>query len=207
MTQHETAPHTALQRLRYQAELLAALHRFDVEILTSRGAQEIGGVALEHLERLVPSERSVVKAINPASESRYFLATRGEDPTGGASGSVDVAAAFPAQFDAIRAGVPVVVDLAGVAGVPVADAHLAAGFRTMLMAPLVSGSLSPIGFIGLARRSEAGFNASEIEAARLIAGRTTVALHAETLREDGRWLSSSATASGPPWSTRPPRRC
>ncbi len=170
--------------LRRAAARLAALHEMDLGILASRDAREICGVALEHLERLVPNDRSVVGLVNPASASGQVLAARGDDPTGPAQGDRLVAADFPAHFEVVRRGVPAVLDLAASGGSARADAYLAAGFRTMLVTPLISGRLSPIGFIGLARRSAAGFSQDEIAVAGEIASQVTVALHTQTLREE-----------------------
>ncbi len=179
-----TEQRLAEARARHGAGRLEALHQMDLGILASHGPRKICDVALEHLERLVPNERSVVGLVNPASASGYVLAARGDDPTGAAQGDRLVAADFPAHFEAVRRGVPAVLDLVASGGFRRVDAYVAAGFRTMLVTPLVSDPSPPIGFIGLARRSAAGFTDDEIAAAREVAAQVTIALHSETLRQE-----------------------
>ncbi len=171
--------------MRRLAERLEGLHRLDLAILASLGSREISDVALEHLARLVPSERAVVGRVDLATDASFFVATRGDDPTGGAlarewRASVD----FPALVEVMVGGVPVVLDLRSVAGFPRVDVLVAAGLRTMLVAPLCTVDSAAIGFIALTRRSDAGFTDEEIATANEVARQLAIALHTESLREE-----------------------
>lgn len=182
ITEHKRAQ----EQLRRAAERLTALHQLDLAILATQDATGVCDVALEHLAGLVPNERSMVGLVDPATASGTILTSRGDDPPGHGWGPTLDVADFPAHFDVVRSGQPAVLDLRDAEGSPRADAYRTAGFCTMLVTPLVSGSLSPIGFIGLARRSEAGFTDSEIAAASEVAGQVAIALHTEALRRERR---------------------
>jgi PAS domain S-box-containing protein len=169
--------------LEKRAARLQVLHELDLAILAARSPTEIAAVALEHLERIVPSERANIAGFDPEMATMTVLAVSGYD-LGFPRGATTSMSTIPAALRVVRSGEPEAVELTGLPASAGEQVLQAAGFRYRYIVPLHAPGLPAVGFLSMARRSGGGFSGDELAVVGEIATQLALAFVGSGLRAE-----------------------
>jgi len=177
--EHQRERERSAEALARHEERLRVLHEIDRAILAVKPAQSIAEAAIQPLRRMLHVPRAIVNIFDLEAGEVEWLAAAGRRRTHVGPG-VRYSIRLMGDVDALKRGVPQIIDTHALPPGPEVDALLASGVHVYMVMPMIAGGelIGAISFGG----SERAFPAEQVAIAREVAAQIAIAItHARLL--------------------------